>query len=241
MVATVKNTLSSLQTISQPHFVELVGPAGAGKSTLARSLCQHNGKIMIGTEIALRNVEQYPIFVRSIPLILSSLFSRARDSRPWTWDEIKFLIYLKQWNQVLEIQAHGHPGIILLDHGPIFKLATLHAFGPSWLRSVSADAWWKELFQQWAALLDLIVWLDAPDTLLETRINARSQKHEVKGKTGQEVVQFLNRYRSSYRYVLSGLAASGGPTVIQFDTSQSTLKQITGKVLVVCQRATIGV
>ena len=240
MVATVKNTLSSLETISQPRFIELVGPAGSGKSTLARALCQYTGKFIIGTEIAFRNGEQLPIFVRSIPLVFASLLKGTRDSRPWTWDEIKFLIYLKKWNQVLEVQADSHPGTILLDHGPIFKLATLHAFGPSWLRSVSADTWWGELFQQWAALLDLIVWLDAPDTLLDTRINARNQKHEVKGKTDQEVIQFLGRYRSSYRYVLSGLAACGGPTVIPFDTSQSTIKQITEEVLVVCQRETIG-
>jgi ABC-type dipeptide/oligopeptide/nickel transport system ATPase component len=241
MVTVIKKPLISLQAISQPRFMELVGPAGSGKSTLARALCQRSAEITMGPEIAFRNADQIPIFIGSIPLILSTLFSRARDGRSWTWDEIKFLIYLKKWNRVLALQALNHPGTILLDHGPIFKLATLHAFGPNWLRSAVAEVWWSELFQQWATLLDLIVWLDAPDRLLETRINARDQKHEVKGKTGQDVIWFLDRYRTSYQYVLSGLAAFGGPSIIKFDTSQATMEQTVEKLLDVCRRETIGI
>jgi deoxyadenosine/deoxycytidine kinase len=241
MVTAVKKTLSSLSTISHPYIVELVGPAGCGKSTLARTLCQRNGNLTIAAEIAFRNPEQLPIFVKSIPLVLSSLFRRIQFRRPWTWDEIKYIIYLKHWNEVLDIQAQRHPGTILLDHGPIFKLATLHAFGPSWVRSALADSWWSELFWQWAPRLDLIVWLDAPDSLLETRINARNQKHEVKGKTEQEVFQFLDRYRSSYRFVLSGLAAFGVPNIIQFDTSQSTIEQIAEKILAAGTREAVGI
>ena len=241
MVAFIKKPLASLQAISQTRFIELVGPAGSGKSTLARALCQRSAEITIGTEIAFRNIDQMPVLVGSIPLILSTLFGRTHDSRSWTWEEIKFLIYLKKLNEVLAVQAQSHPAIIVLDHGPIFKLATLHAFGPNWLRSAVADAWWRELFQQWASLLDLIVWLDAPDPLLETRINGRDQKHEVKGKTSQDVIQFLDRYRSSYEYVLSGLAAAGGPSAIKFDTSQATMEQIAEKLLVVCRRETNGI
>ena len=174
-------------------------------------------------------------------MVLSSRFSSIQDSRPWTWDEIKYLIYLQNWIRVLDIQAQRGPKIFLLDHGPIFKLATLHAFGPSWLRSASADTWWIEFFQRWADRLDLVIWLDAPNSVLETRINARNQKHEVKGKDQQEVVQFLDRYRSSYKYVLSGLAACGGPDVIQFDTSQSAMKQIEEKILLACSEAGIGI
>jgi hypothetical protein len=129
----------------------------------------------------------------------------------------------------------------LLDHGPVFKLATLHAFGPNWLRSASAHVWWEGLFQQWAALLDLIVWLDAPDAFLETRINARFQKHQVKGKSESDVRQFLARYRSSYQYVLSRLAASNGPTVIQYDTSQATPDELVAGILAACKIETPGV
>jgi hypothetical protein len=170
MVKVVEKNSLSVQAISQPRFVELVGPAAAGKSTLARVLCQRNDKITIGTEISFRKVDQLPIFIRTTPQVLRFLFAREVGSRRWTWDEIKFLIYLGNWNRVLEQQANNHLRTVLLDHGPIFKLATLHAFGPDWLRSDSADTWWQKQFQEWSAFLDLIVWLDAPDSLLETRI-----------------------------------------------------------------------
>jgi thymidylate kinase len=147
---------------------------------------------------------------------------------------------VKKWDRVLKQQAQSHPGTILLDHGPIFKLATLHAFGPGWLRSDAADAWWQELFQRWAALLDLVIWLDAPDDLLETRINARAQKHPVKGRSGQEVTRFLEAYRSSYQYVLSKLAASGRPDIVRFDTGQAAMEQVTDEALATCQREAAG-
>lgn len=239
MVSIVKNVLPSQP--SQPRFIELVGPAGAGKSTLASALCRRNRKIMIGTEIAFRKVEQFPVFIESIPLVLSSLFSRTEGSRRWTWDEIKYVVYLKKWDRVLKRQADSHSGMILLDHGPVFKLATLHAFGPDWLRTAAADAWWRDFFQQWAALLELIVWLDAPDALLKTRINARNQKHSVKGKSETEVLQFLAHYRTSYQYVLSGLVASNGLSVIQYDTSRESLDEITKRILTACEVETIGI
>jgi hypothetical protein len=207
---------------------------------LARALCQGSTKITLGTEIAFRQVEQLPFLIGTIPLVLSCLFRGAGESRPWTWDEIKFLIYLKKWRRVLELHAQNHPGIMLLDHGPVFKLATLHAFGPSWLRSDAASAWWTEVLQEWAILLDRIIWLDAPDTLLKARIDARQQKHQVKGQTGSEVLQFLARYRTSYRYVLSNLATLGGPAVIRFDTSQTPIEQTAEEVLVACKRETHG-
>jgi energy-coupling factor transporter ATP-binding protein EcfA2 len=240
MVIAIENIIPTLQ-ISPLRFIELVGPAGAGKSTLARVLCQRHRRIRIGTEIAFRKVHQLPILIGSIPLVLSSFYNGVIGGPNWTWDEMKFLVYLEKWKRVLEQQAKSHSGTILLDHGPVFKLATLHAFGPDWLRSAAADAWWRNLFQEWAELLDLIVWLDAPDALLETRINARNQKHQLKGRPESEVLQFLARYRSSYNYVLSGLAASNGPSVIHYDTSLASLDDIGEEILVACKIETTGV
>ncbi len=234
MVADVKNSTPLLQSISRPITVELAGPAGAGKSTLARKLSQLSDRITICPEISFRNLEQFPTLVRSIPLVISLFTTRITSSRRWTWDESKFLVYLKTWNRILQQQADRSPRIILLDHGPIFKMATLHAFGPEWLRTASASAWWGDFFSQWAAWLDLIVWLDAPDNQLGTRINLRNHKHQVKGKTGSEVKQFLAIYRSSFQFVLSGLATFNGPKVIEFDSSQASPEVIAEGVMAAC-------
>jgi len=217
-----------------PLIVELVGLAGAGKTTLARALSQRDEKILVAADLELRKMRHIPIFVSNVPFLLPVFLRRCRSSRWFTWDEIKAMVYLKAWPRVVRQQASNQGTVILLDHGPVFKLATLNAFGPERLKSQGFEQWWHSMFKQWAFTLDLVIWLDASDTNLEERINTRSQRHAVKGKSEQEASKFLARYRTSYEQILAKLAAYGGPTLLQFDTSQASIEQILAEVLVTC-------
>jgi hypothetical protein len=120
----------------------------------------------------------------------------------------------------------GGASAILLDHGPVFKLATLHAFGPDLLRTRALEPWWNEVFASWGSVLSTVIWLDAPDALLAARINTRAQRHAIKGRPEAEVVQFLARYRTAFGHILKGLAAHGDPVVLRFDTNQVSIEQI---------------
>lgn len=216
------------------YIVELVGPAGAGKTTLSRTLTQHSEKFRIGADIELKKSENMPLFFRTMPLLLPIFMRRGRDGRGFSWDEMKAMVYLKGWHRVFEQQA-AYPGaIVLLDHGPVFRLATLYAFGPDRLREEAVQTWWADMFARWAATLDLVIWLDAPNSVLEKRINTRQQRHAVKGKTGLEVDQFLACYRRAYEHILGRLMALKKPMLVQFDTSQSTIDQIADEVLMAC-------
>lgn len=212
------------------QIIELVGPAGAGKTTLTRKLLECFGSVLKGEDIALRRKGHLPIFLRHIPVLLPTIFPH-KGSRPFSWEEIKSLVYLRGWSTILLRQAAEKQGILLLDQGPIFRLATLYGFGPECAREPSFDGWWETMFAQWAGLLDVIVWLDAPDTVLKTRINTRAQKHLVKGKPAGEAAQFLARYRAAYRYVLEGMAATGAPKLVRFDTSQTPADKIVENIL----------
>ena len=213
-------------------MVELVGPAGAGKTTLSRVLSQRSERIVVGADIELRKVEHAPVFVRNAPLLLPLFLRPCRHSRWFTWDEIKAMVYLKGWHRVFRGQASREGAIVLLDHGPVFRLATLNAFGPDRLRNPAAESWWTDMFKHWAFILDMVIWLDAPDVVLEERINARNQRHTVKGKTEHEVSQFLARYRTSYRQTLSKLTAHGRLKLFRFDTNQTSIEAIVDEVLV---------
>lgn len=215
-------------------IVELVGPAGAGKTTLARVLSERDEKILIGAEIELKKMGHIPIFVSNAPLLLPVFLRRCRHSRWFAWDEIKAMVYLKAWPRVLRQQATQSGTTILLDHGPVFKLATLHAFGPDKLGCQDFEKWWTRMFKQWAHTLDMVIWLDAPDTILKERINTRDQRHAVKRKSELIAYKFLARYRTSYEYILAKLTACGGPTLLRFDTSQASIEQIVDEVLIAC-------
>jgi hypothetical protein len=164
---------------------------------------------------------------------LTSVFLNRCQDRPWySWEQIKFLVYLKSWTGVVRHPTLNRYSAILLDHGPVFKLATLNAFSPERISGQGCDHWSRALLYQWANTLDLIIWLDAPDPVLRERINRRKQAHVVKEKSEQVAYEFLARYRSSYDLILAELTAKGEPTILRFDTSQSSIEQITDWLLV---------
>jgi shikimate kinase len=219
------------QKTTHPLMVELVGVAGTGKTTLLRALSQRDDKIRVETDLEFRNRGHIPIFARYLPFLLAITLRGSRSSRLLNLDEMKALVYLKTWPDALRAEALRGSKAILLNHGPIFKLATLHAFGPESLKQQGLQRWWQRVFEQWARTLDIIVWLNAPDSVLVERINGRDQRHAVKGKPEREATQFLHRYQASYEQMVAQLTDNGGPKVLRFDTSRASVEQIVNEVL----------
>ena len=216
-----------------PLIMELVGPAGAGKTTLSRALSQRDEEILIGLDMELRKVRHIPIFIRSVPS--SSFFLPGRrPNRRFTWTELKYIAYLKGWPHLLRRQASNTGKMILLDQGPVFRMATLHEFGPDILKSETLETWWLNLYEQWASTLDMIIWLDTSDAILMERINTRNKRHDIKGKSDLEAQQFLAQYRRSYMDVLAKFVSYNGPTLFQFDTSKVPVEQIADDILAAC-------
>ena len=131
-------------------------------------------------------------------------------------------------------QAKSKGTMILLDHGPVFKLAKLNAFGPESLKNKRFEMWWQSMFEQWAFTLDMVIWLEAPDTILKERINTREQRHVVKERSEEEAYQFLASYRRSYEQIMAKLRDNDGPTLLKFDTYQTSIDQIVDEVMTAC-------
>ncbi|GIV79674.1 MAG: hypothetical protein KatS3mg050_4068 [Litorilinea sp.] len=217
------------------RIIELVGLAGAGKSTLARALCRMDERIHVAEDLALRNGRHLALFARSMATLLPLVVQAQRRGRAPTLDELKALAYLEAWPRFLR-QEFADPGsVILLDHGPIFKCATLWAFGPEQLRQALFIPWWHSRLREWAQTLDRILWLYAPEELLIQRINARSQRHAVKGRPIVEATTFLGRYQAAYDQVLTALAAQGGPRPVALDSSRYSAAYLAAQIL-----ATLG-
>ena len=219
---------------ASPVIVELVGPAGAGKSTLSRLLSQVDENIQIGPDIELRKLEHLPAFIKQASAWMP-IFLQGGPSRRFTWEELKFITYLKEWPRLLRRNNANDRQVILLDHGPIFRLATLWEFGPEKLKSAAMNDWWSRIYRQWAFTIDIIVWLDTEDEVLVERINARQQKHVLKGSASADALSFLSRYRISYLRTLERLMDYRQPRFFQFDTSRVPVGEIATEVLTACR------
>jgi energy-coupling factor transporter ATP-binding protein EcfA2 len=223
MVQSMNNASSAAeQGLKRPQVVEIIGPAGAGKTTLFKSLGGYPEKIRLSTYPKVRKAADAPFFIRYGLQLVPSLFRLYRgNSRHLSQREYAWMSILKGWPFILQQDVKKSSQVIVLDQGPVYLLAEMREFGPEYLRSKEAEILWQELYYRWAATLDMIVWLDATDITLLERIQARDQEHVVKNDPAQKIFEFLARYRRVYDFVLSMLETNKSSLrVLRFDTSK---------------------
>jgi broad specificity phosphatase PhoE len=143
----------------------------------------------------------------------------ASGGRFFDEKELRSLDYVIGWAEGVERLPRGGT-IAVFDHGPIFRIARLRAFGPRLVEGAAFRRWSESAVRRWARLLDAVVWLDAPDALLAGRIDARDERHRMKGGEAEQTQRFLARYREAYDALIAELVAAGGATPIRVDTSR---------------------
>jgi len=217
-----------------PFLVELVGPAGVGKTTLFRALSQRSGRVVNGLPPYYRDPADMLFFVRQGLFLMPTLLrlwqaGGRRPSRP----EIAWMMILQGWHSVARKRAPSGSSAVILDQGPVFLLAQLFWFGPETLKGQAVEKWREALYDRWAAALDLVVWLDASDAVLLERIRTRGKWHAVKDRSGSEGLAFLSRYRDAYRHVITRLATNAnGPRVLCINTGQRSVEETLDSILV---------
>jgi len=230
------NSASKIGVLRQetPRVVELIGPAGAGKTTLYKALSNYPEQIRLSNFPNIRRAADTPFFIQYGLQLVPSLFRLyRRSSRQLSRREFAWMSILNGWPFVLQKAVKKCSQVIVLDQGPVYLLAEMREFGPEYLKSENAEKLWQELYRRWAATLDMIVWLDAADIFLFERIRTREKGHVVKDKAAPTVYEFLARYRRAYDYVLSAFdTCMGGPRVLRFDTSRQRPGEIVDHLLV---------
>jgi len=224
-------------------IVEVVGPAGAGKSTLARTLRQHGEHVR--PSIRLRQLRYLSFFLKEALVLLPSLVRQYRNTSWLSLQELKLLIYPNVLHRALEQQALKNAtikgNITILDQGPVFMLTWLYSiarlrrlancYHSESTSSQIFEEWCNKMLERWSATLDFIIWLDAPDAVLLSRIQNRSDWHIAKEKSKPETIEFLSHFRTSYRHIIAGMTANDGPRLLCFDTAQESTDQIASKLL----------
>ena len=234
MVTAIMERQNYSKIVNRPNLVvELVGPAGAGKTSLVQALKQHSNRVQVGTPPYFRRIGHMPFFVKNTLLLLPTFFHLLqKDHGRWlTLQEMAWMVILKGWHKVLGRTVSQDNKILVLDQGPIFLLARLYGFGPEILKSQGTKKWWNNMYRQWADMLNLAIWVDASDTTLLKRVRTREIWHGNKERNDLEAFEFLARWRISLEQVISALEANGsGLKVIRFDTARESLHEIVHRV-----------
>lgn len=212
----------------RPIVVEIIGLAGAGKSTLAHALQQTipnvNNQISLNRHLTLRSILQLTYFV--IPLYLR----KSPHITYFTQEEIRAMTYLVKWHTALQSNKDRLGDIQLLDLGPVYRLATLHEFGSPLTKDARFVMWHSDMLQQWQKNIDLVIWLDAPHDVLQQRINHRSKEHKLKGRPIAQSEQFFMRYHAAFSRVIEQMTVAGGLQVIQINSNRRSVEQIVQQV-----------
>ena len=215
-------------------IIEIIGPAGAGKSTLAKALVEQIGHAKIETPPSYRKAENFFFFVRNSYSILPILsqFCLRKNGRYSLWHHFISLVMINGWHQVLNQKALTRESIIILDQGPVYMIAFERLFGYARYETSISKKYWERAFQRWAETVDRLIWLDTSAQVLVERIRKRETMHGIKSLNDKDACQYLESYRQTYESVISSLVAcSNALKVLCIDTGRFSLEATVAKVI----------
>ena len=215
----------------RPLIVELVGLAGAGKTTVLHAIQQRDETVRPWRRF--ERLRSLPMSIRHIVALAPTAFELLWTNPRSCWPCTKHLLRLRTFHTMLAREATTTHRAIILDEGPVYSLCRLRLFQKASLGNTQLPKGWRSTLAQGPGNLDVVFWLDAPDPLLAQRIRSRVKTHDVKHVTDREVFGFLERWRCTYREILSQLPAESLVRVVEIDTSEESADHVAGSVLAV--------
>lgn len=216
--------------MARPRFVvEVVGPAGSGKTTVSHLLAARSE--VVGASVW--NLPR-PLYAASAVRTLPAIGALLGAARWLPWEETEQLIRLDALDVFLRRLPEG--GVVVLDEGPVFAFAWFRVLGHPCFRDGRRDDWWRRALAHWAERLDAIVLLDGADPLLVERLRSRAKPHPLKQRSDQELYEFAAAYRHAFEWVIAGMTAGGNPPkVIALESNGAPPDELAERVLAVCQ------
>lgn len=223
-------SMTMRQGAAHPPLVgEIIGPAGAGKTTLLRAMSERHHKIQRG--IRLPKAIHIPYRINNTCALLPLFLRHYPHSRWFDRRERRSMVYLKAWLHMLAHQTAADDTLTILDHGPLYLLARLREFGPELRNSPGFQAWWTTLLKRWTDALKLIIWVDAPNSVLRERIRSRQSWHLIKDAPEHDAHEFLTEYRAALDRIIDEAMTGRSIMLFHFDTSRHTPDEMASQIL----------
>jgi hypothetical protein len=211
----------------RPPLVEIMGPAGAGKTSLVRALGTTAPELRAG--LGVPRWKWLPALVRRLTPVFVLWLARYRRDRWFTWNEMKSIAFLDAWLSVVE-RPGAVRGPTVFDHGPVYRLARIREFGPAVARSDRFERWRMAALRRWLGALDAVVSLDAPDDVLLARVDRRGHWWLSEERPLEDKQEFYARYRRAFEDALH-TPVPRPPLVVPIRSDDGTPEQIARRVL----------
>jgi len=210
----------------RPLVVELVGPAGAGKSALAECLVER-GDVRRASVWNLPRLLLCESALRSLPVLLRLCVAARGLPRA----ELQQIVRLNALRLFVKRRV-GDARVVALDEGPVFALSWLRVFGHPRIQNGPLAPWWRQTLADWASMLDHVVLLDAPAPVLVSRIRARRKSDDVfRQMTDAETLDLIARYRAAFDGVIGTLTAGGRPRLHSLAAGDASAERLGDAVL----------
>jgi O-antigen/teichoic acid export membrane protein len=207
-------------------LMELVGPAGAGKSLLADRL-RARGDVVRASVWNLPRILIFESALRSLPVLVRMCVA----TRAFPRAELEQIVRLNALRLFVRRRVRG-ASVVVLDEGPVFALSWLRVFGHPRIQNGRLEPWWRRTLADWAGVLDRVVMLDAPEPVLVSRIRGRQKPHDIfRQMTDAQILDLIARYRTAFDGVLAGLTAGGRPELLTLAAADGSTEQLGDAVL----------
>lgn len=208
--------------------VELLGAPASGKSGLAADLARLPGVTVVKNHYR-RDV---PALARSVgrswPVLFAPVPPGVSRSRWAAWAG-----RLSASPEIVRRVLAGGVRTVVLDQGPAYTLGRMVGVR----RTAAGDAWWHARSADCAALLDLLVVLEADPASLAERLRNRDKLHQASSLDDEQTRAYLVNEQATCRLVADVLAEAG-TAVMHLDTAQMSLPAQTSAVSAVLTEST---
>jgi thymidylate kinase len=207
-------------------LVELVGPAGVGKSTLASGLRARQPERCAA--FGLWGLPRRHLFASAI-VLLPALAGAVLAGSRFRVAEVAQLVRLGALRRAVRSAERRGVRLIVLDEGPVFGLTWL-----SLCHAADGDAERVALrttaLHEWASLLTAVVYLNADDPVLVQRIRTREKPHPVKDRPDEEINGFTARFRRAFEQVIAHMTSVAPVPVLSMRTDSRAAAELTQQV-----------